>query len=136
MHHTVRGLVFLLSLGGIIVFIIGFAELRSQNDQGSLYTAEYLLALLGAINTFLYVIYFCTRHHHLFAGMFILALLTIGFAGAVANWTGIQLRLCGNCPVSSARPLIMMLVGSLCVGVAQILLPWTQHNAKHGYIQI
>jgi hypothetical protein len=50
----------------------------------------------------------------------------------LANWSGLELRNCGNnCPVNSARPYIMILVGSLCVGVAQIV--WHQFFTSMGH---
>jgi len=73
---------FLMALIGIIVFVIGFAE--SKPTATKELTPYWALAVCGCINTAIFLCFVLRDHYHRMSfGFFVLALLNIGFAGAV-----------------------------------------------------
>jgi len=132
-NHTIRALAFIFMIGGIILFIIGFAMLKGGQITSleKEFTPHYILAILGSVQALLFFIYVITRRHRLFAVMFVFALILLVMVGCVAYQSGSLVN-------GGPTDIILIFVGALCFGLSQILLPWTghQHHGHDAYISI
>eukprot|EP00029_Vermamoeba_vermiformis_P014692 TRINITY_DN9796_c0_g1_i1.p1 TRINITY_DN9796_c0_g1~~TRINITY_DN9796_c0_g1_i1.p1 ORF type:complete len:145 (-),score=4.44 TRINITY_DN9796_c0_g1_i1:106-540(-) len=142
-NHVSRGFCLALAVAGLIIYIVGFVQ--GKDKLGSLlnlffsqsaWSPFYILAILGGVQTLLYFIYWMTKKRGIFAVNFVLCLINVGMASAVAYLTGLVGLPCNNCG-EFGRPIVLMFVGALVFGVSQFILPWTgHHHKKGGYIQL